>query len=79
MLTFELKLMRGEIMSDPFFEETRKKKKAAHDIGEDLSAISIDELDERILLLKNEILRLEEEKSKKSAVKSAANTLFKTR
>jgi len=70
--------MRGEIMSDPFFEKTRKKKKAVHDIGEDLSAISIDELNERILLLKNEILRLEEEKSKKSAVKSAANTLFKT-
>ena len=69
----------GEIMSDPFFEETRKKKKTAHDIGEDLSSISIDELDERILLLKSEILRLEEEKSKKSAVKSAADTLFKSR
>ena len=37
-------------MSDPFFEEIRKKKKAAHDIGEDLSAISIDELEERIAL-----------------------------
>ncbi len=66
-------------MSDPFFEETRKKKKTAHDIGEDLSAISIDELDERILLLKSEIQRLEGEKNKKSAVKSAADTLFKTR
>ena len=69
----------GEIMSDPFFEETRKNKKAVHDIGEDLSAISIDELDERILLLKSEIQRLEDEKTKKSAVKSAADTLFKSR
>lgn len=66
-------------MTDPFFEETRKKKKMAHDIGEDLSAISIDELDERILLLKAEIQRLEAEKTKKSAVKTAADTLFKSR
>lgn len=66
-------------MSDPFFEEIRKKKKAAHDIGEDLSAISIDELEERIALLKSEIERLEEEKSKKSAVKSAADIVFKPR
>lgn len=65
-------------MSDPFFEETRKKK-AAHDIGEDLSAVSINELEERISLLKGEIQRLEEEKTKKSAVKTAADTLFKSR
>ena len=69
----------GEIMSDPFFEETRKKKKAVHDIGEDLSAVSINELEERISLLKGEIQRLEEEKTKKSAVKTAADTLFKSR
>ena len=66
-------------MSDPFFEEPRKKKMIAHDIGEDLSALSLDELDARILLLKQEIDRLDAEKQKKSAVKSAADSVFKTR
>ncbi len=67
------------VMSDPFFEEPRKKPKMVHEIGQDLAAISIAELDDRIAALKDEIQRLEAEKAKKSAVMAAADGLFKTR
>ena len=66
-------------MSDPFFDESRKKKTVQHEIGEELSALSLDELDARIALLKNEIHRLEDEKTKKSGLKSAADHFFKPR
>ena len=42
---------------DPF---AAPKKPAAHEIGEVLDAISVEELAERIDLLRQEILRLEE-------------------
>ena len=39
----------------PIFDEELPKKKKAHEIGEDLAALSLDELDERIELLRSEI------------------------
>ncbi|MCD1263065.1 hypothetical protein B5M44_00245 [Shinella sumterensis] len=59
------------------FEDDRPKKKIAHEIGSDLSLLSVDELTVRIDLLKQEITRLEAEREKKDASRSAAENLFR--
>jgi uncharacterized small protein (DUF1192 family) len=53
------------------------KKKTAHEIGQDLSLLSIGELTERIAQLKEEIARLEAAKASKSATRTAADQFFK--
>jgi uncharacterized small protein (DUF1192 family) len=58
-------------------DDDRPKKKIAHEIGQDLSLLSVRELDERIGLLKDEIARLEADKIKKHATRSAADQFFK--
>jgi uncharacterized small protein (DUF1192 family) len=58
-------------------DDDRPKKKIAHEIGQDLSLLSVRELDERIVLLKEEIARLEADKTKKNATRSAADQFFK--
>jgi uncharacterized small protein (DUF1192 family) len=59
------------------FEDDRPKKKLAHELGQDLSLLSVGDLQERIDLLKAEIARLEEDMTGKKASKSAADSLFK--
>ena len=59
-------------------DDDRPKKEISHEIGQDLSLLSVEELAERIALLKSEISRLEEAASKKRASKDAANSFFKT-
>jgi uncharacterized small protein (DUF1192 family) len=61
-----------------FFDDEPVKKKITHEIGQDLSLLSTGELEERIALLKAEIIRLEEDKTRKGASKSAAEAFFKT-
>ena len=58
-------------------DEDRPKKKIAHEIGQDLALLSVDEITERIALLREEIGRLEEALSKKQASRSAADQFFK--
>ena len=58
-------------------DDDRPKKKIAHEIGQDLSLLSVRELDERVALLKEEIARLEADKIKKDATRSAADQFFK--
>jgi len=53
------------------------KKKTVHEIGQDLSLLSIGELTERVTLLKEEIARLEAAKASKSATRTAADAFFK--
>jgi uncharacterized small protein (DUF1192 family) len=53
------------------------KKKILHEIGQDLSLLSIAELTERVELLKEEIARLEAEMNRKRATRSAADIFFK--
>ncbi|TWF55043.1 DUF1192 domain-containing protein [Neorhizobium alkalisoli] len=60
-----------------FLDDDRPKKPVAHEIGADLSALSVDELDSRIGLMKAEIERLEAEKSRKDAGRRAADSLFR--
>ena len=59
------------------FDDDRPQKKTAHEIGSDLSLLSVDELTARIDLLRAEIARLESEKTKKGASRSAAESLFR--
>ena len=59
-------------------DDDRPKKKIAHEIGADLSLISVEELRERVALLKEEIARLEADMARKQASKSAAATFFKS-
>ncbi|WP_112807423.1 DUF1192 domain-containing protein [Ensifer sp.] len=59
------------------FDEDQPKKKLAHEIGSDLSLLSVDELSQRIALLNEEIARLEAERERKSASRSAAESLFR--
>lgn len=61
-----------------FFDEERPQKKTAHEIGQDLSLLSVGELRERVELLKSEIARLEAESAKKTSGRAAAEGLFRS-
>jgi len=58
-------------------EDDRPKKKMVHEIGQDLALLSVDEIAERIALLKDEIGRLEEALHNKEASRAAADMFFK--
>lgn len=59
------------------FDDEPVKRPKAHEIGQDLSLLSVRELEERIGLLKEEIERLQADVRAKSATKSAAEALFR--
>ncbi|MDE1157793.1 MAG: DUF1192 domain-containing protein [Neorhizobium sp.] len=61
-----------------FMDDDRPKKKVDHEIGSDLSMLSVDELDRRIGLLKQEIERLEADRQNKAAGRLAADKLFRS-
>lgn len=54
-----------------------KTAAAAHVVGQDLSRLSVAELGERIVTLREEIARLEAAKAQKSAHLGAAGQLFR--
>ena len=58
-------------------DEDRPKKKIAHEIGQDLTLISVKELEERIALLKAEIARLEADINSKQTSRNVADQFFK--
>ena len=62
---------------DLFADELTRPKPAAHEVGQDLSSLSIAELDERIEMLTREIERLKEARGRKEASKDAASAFFK--
>jgi uncharacterized small protein (DUF1192 family) len=59
-------------------DEELPRKAVAHEIGQDLSLLSVEELTGRISLLKSEIERLEQAAAKKRASRDAANSVFKS-
>lgn len=61
---------------DPFGEEPRQTM-GGYQIGQDLSLLSIDEIDERIALLEQEIARLKEARGAKENSRAAASAFFK--
>jgi uncharacterized small protein (DUF1192 family) len=58
-------------------EDDRSKKKLAHEIGQDLAVLSVEELGERIVLLQEEISRLEAARKQKQASRTVADQFFK--
>jgi uncharacterized small protein (DUF1192 family) len=58
-------------------EDDRPKKKIGHEIGQELALLSVKELQERIALLKEEIVRLEADIARKQASRGAADQFFK--
>lgn len=59
------------------FEEEAGKPRRVHEIGQDLSLLSVEELKARIGQLREEIARIEAELSAKGASRSAAEALFR--
>jgi uncharacterized small protein (DUF1192 family) len=59
------------------FDDEAPRKKKVHEIGQDLSLLSVDELTERIAQLREEIRRLEVERTAKDVTRSAADALFR--
>jgi uncharacterized small protein (DUF1192 family) len=59
-------------------DDDKPRKKVTHEIGQDLSLLSVEELNERISLLTSEIERLQAAAAKKRASKEAANNFFKS-
>jgi uncharacterized small protein (DUF1192 family) len=58
-------------------EDDKPKKKISHEIGQDLSLLSVEELAARMQLMHDEISRLEADMANKRASRSAADQFFK--
>jgi uncharacterized small protein (DUF1192 family) len=58
-------------------EDDKPKKKISHEIGQDLSLLSVEELAARVQLMHDEISRLEAYMANKRASRSAADQFFK--
>jgi uncharacterized small protein (DUF1192 family) len=58
-------------------EDNVPRKKVIHDVGQDLSLLSIGELRERVALLREEIARLEAAVAAKQMSQSVAEGVFK--
>ncbi len=61
------------------FEDNEPKTQSSNEISLncDLSTFSLDDLDERVVLLEKEIIRLKEERKKKSNSLDTAQSFFK--
>lgn len=58
-------------------EDDKPKKKVVHEIGQDLTLLSVEELGARVQLLRDEISRLEVDMTQKRASRAAADQFFK--
>lgn len=58
-------------------EDDRPLRKTTHEIGQDLSSLSIEEIDIRIELLNGEIERLNATRQAKQSQRQAAELFFK--
>jgi uncharacterized small protein (DUF1192 family) len=59
-------------------DDDKPRKKVTHEIGQELSLLSVEELAERIALMTSEIDRLQVAMTKKRASKDAADRFFKS-
>jgi uncharacterized small protein (DUF1192 family) len=68
--------LEEDMAFDPLADD-KPRPKPTHELGQDLSTLSVHELDERIALLQQEIERLKEARGRKEASKNAASAFFK--
>ena len=61
----------------PAMDEDDRPKKIVHEIGQELALLAVKELQERIVVLKEEIARLEAAIASKQASRNVADQLFK--
>jgi len=59
-------------------DDDRPRPKITHQLGQDLSLLSFDDLNERIAMLETEIERLKAEALRKRASRDAAASFFKS-
>ncbi len=59
-------------------DDDRPQRKITHEIGQDLSLLSVDDLEARIAVLAAEIERLKADAARKRASRDAANAFFKS-
>jgi uncharacterized small protein (DUF1192 family) len=64
-------------MFDRSDEDRPRKAATAHEIGQGLDALSLDDLDARIALLEREVARLREARTAREASRNAASAFFK--
>lgn len=62
----------------PLPDDERPRPKPAHEIGQDLSLLSVHELDERVAVLQAEIERLRADRARKETSRQAAASIFKS-
>lgn len=70
-------LVQMEARMSLFPDDDRPKPKAVHEIGQDLSMLSLAEIDQRIEVLKAEIERLAQARTGKAASRNAADAFFR--
>ena len=58
-------------------DDDKPKNKIAHEIGQDLTLLSVEELAARAQLLRDEIQRIEADMKQKNASRAAADQFFK--
>lgn len=58
-------------------DDDRPRPKVAHEIGQDLALLSVQELEARIALLRGEIERLEADIARKRSTRATADQFFK--
>lgn len=61
----------------PIDEDDRPRPKVTHEIGQDLTLLSVAELEARIALMRGEIERLEADIARKRSTRAAADQFFK--
>jgi uncharacterized small protein (DUF1192 family) len=66
-----------EVVMPAADEDDRPKKRIVHEIGQDLTLLSVAELRERIALLQDEIARLTADLDRKQASRNVADNFFK--
>jgi uncharacterized small protein (DUF1192 family) len=59
-------------------DDDKPRKKITHELGQDLSLLSVEDIEERIAALAAEIERLKADAAKKRASRDAANAFFKS-
>lgn len=59
-------------------DDDKPRKKITHELGQDLSLLSVGDVEDRIAMLTAEIERLKADAAKKRASRDAANAFFKS-
>lgn len=59
-------------------DDDKPRRKITHELGQDLSLLSVGDVEDRIAILAAEIERLKADAAKKRASRDAANAFFKS-